>query len=216
MNQPIAADSEFPRGGLEVDRTGESAAADPMLILEAWLERASQGEEPSPAAMTLVTATADGAPSARVVSLKRLESDALVFTSALWTRKVRELLANPQVAAVFYWPSLGRQVRLSGRAEIAERALAEELFAKRPRSHQLQTHVSRQGDPITDLEQLRADLAALKDQAARHPLAPPQQWGAIRIHPQSVEFWQEGPERLHDRLLFEGHGELWRRSRLAP
>jgi pyridoxamine 5'-phosphate oxidase len=215
MDHSIAADSEIrPGGGARADPPG--GGEDPILILEEWLEGARQGQEPTPAAMTLVTVSAEGAPSARVVSLKRLEPDALVFTSALWTRKVRELLANPQVAVVFHWPSLGRQVRISGCAEVAERALGEELFAKRPRSHQLQAHVSRQGEPITDLGRLRADLDALKDEAGGAPIACPKEWGAIRIRPESVEFWQEGPERLHDRLLFERRGELWRSSRLAP
>lgn len=215
MNRRIAVEAEIRRGGgLEADPPGDGE--DPILVLEAWLERARQGEDPTPAAMTLVTVSAEGAPSARVVSLKRLETEALVFTSALWTRKVRELLANPRVAVVFYWPSLGRQVRLNGCAEIAERSLAEELFAKRPRSHQLQAHVSRQGEPINDLGALHADLDLLKDESGGRPIACPPEWGAIRIRPESIEFWQEGAERLHDRVLFERQGELWRRSLLAP
>ena len=153
--------------------------------------------------MTLVTATSAGSPSARVVSLKRLEADALVFTTALWTRKVAELRANPSVAAVFFWPALGRQVRLTGEAAIADRELAEELFAERPRSHQLQAHISRQGEPIAALDQLQVELDALKMKSAGRQIACPTEWGAIRIRPVCIEFWQEGAERLHDRLLYE-------------
>src|SRR5207245_11747421 len=105
--------------------------------------------------VAFVTVGVDGRPSARTVSLKRLEHDALVFTTALWTRKAQELGANPHVALLFFWPELGRQVHVTGRAELAERALAEELFAERDLDHQLQTIVSRQGEPIEDLAPLR-------------------------------------------------------------
>jgi len=166
--------------------------------------------------MTLVTATAEGAPSARVVSLKRIEADALVFTTALWTRKVEELRLNPQVAAVFYWPALGRQARIEGRGEIAERELAEELFAARPRDHQLQGLVSRQGEAIEGLGPLRERLESLRDETADGPIECPPDWGAIRIVPDRVEFWEEATDRLHERWLFERRKEGWGRSRLAP
>src|SRR5947208_16624795 len=107
----------------------------PLELLKRWLEEAEEAGAAAPRAMTLAAGAADGGPSARMVSLKRLTGDALIFTSALWTRKVAELRDNQLAAATFYWPALGRQVRVEGRAEIAERALAEELFAERPRSH---------------------------------------------------------------------------------
>lgn len=200
-------------------RAGEAGAKpidNPLELLAFWLSDARAGEVAAPAAMTLVTATSAGSPSARVVSLKRLEADALVFTTALWTRKVAELRANPSVAAVFFWPALGRQVRLTGEAAIADRELAEELFAERPRSHQLQAHISRQGEPIAALDQLQVELDALKVKSAGRQIACPTEWGAIRIRPVCIEFWQEGAERLHDRLLYEREGEGWRHSRLAP
>ena len=167
-------------------------------------------------AMTLVTSGAGGRPSARVVSLKRLEGERLVFTTALWTRKVEELRINPHVAAVFFWPALGRQVRIEGRAEIAERALGEELFAERPRSHQLQAHVSRQGEEIGGLDQLRVRLKEVEVELGDDPVPCPVDWGAIRLVPDQIEFWEEGRDRLHDRRLFEAVDDDWRRSRLAP
>ena len=133
----------------------------PLEILAGWLDEARAAELPVAGAMTLVTVGEDGRPSARMVSLKRLEARALVFTTALWTRKVEELRRNPRIAAVFYWPALRRQVRIEGRGEIAERALAEELFAGRPRDHQLQAIVSRQGETIEGIESLRERLEAL-------------------------------------------------------
>jgi pyridoxamine 5'-phosphate oxidase len=151
-----------------------------------------------------------------MVTLKRLEAEALVFTTALWTRKVAELRANPRVAAVFYWPALGRQARIEGRGEIAERELAEELFAGRPRDHQLQAIVSRQGETIEGLEPLRERLDRLRTETAERPVECPPDWGAVRIVPERVEFWREEADRLHERRLFEVGGGQWRQSLLAP
>lgn len=190
--------------------------SDPLQTLGVWLEEAHDSAAPTPAAMTLVTASADGRPSARVVSLKRLEAGALIFTTGLWTRKATELRTNPRVAAVFHWPTLGRQARIEGRAEVAERELAEELFAERPRNHQLQTLVSKQGEEIESLDEVRAHLEALKSKHGDAEIPCPDDWGAIRLTPDAIEFWTEGEDRLHDRSLYETEGETWRHSRLAP
>lgn len=188
----------------------------PFEQLERWLAEARGAGVCAPRAMTLVTAGAGGQPSARVVSLKRIEGDRLVFTTALWTRKVEELRANPCVAATFFWPALGRQVRVEGRAEIAERALAEELFAERPRSHQLQAHVSRQGERIESLDQLRGRLEELRAELGDASVPCPEHWGAVRIRPDRIEFWQEAEDRLHSRRLYEASGSGWREALLAP
>lgn len=193
-----------------------NSGTDPLEILGRWLEEARDGEVPAPAAMTLATVGEDGRPSARVVSLKRLEPDSLVFTTGLWTRKAAELRANPRVAATFFWPALGRQARIEGRAEVAERELAEELFAERPRGHQLQTLVSRQGEPIGDLDALRTRLGELESETAERPIACPPDWGAVRLRPDAIELWAEGADRLHERLLYEAVAGGWRLTRLAP
>jgi pyridoxamine 5'-phosphate oxidase len=189
---------------------------DPLQILATWLEEAREAEAPAPEAMTLATVGGDGRPSARVVSLKRLEAGALLFTTGLWTRKAEELRANPRVAAVFHWPTLGRQARVEGRAEIADRELAEELFAARPRAHQLQALVSRQGEEIDDLGSLRTRLEALRAETDDQPVPCPEDWGAIRLVPDAIELWSEGDDRLHDRLSYRTGANGWQRSRLAP
>jgi len=189
---------------------------DPVRRLASWLEEAREANALAPAAMTLVTVGEDGRPSARVVSLKRVEDGALVFTTGLWTRKAEELRRDPRVAAVLHWPILGRQARIEGRAEIAERELAEELFAERPRSHQLQAHVSRQGEAIDDLHTLRNRLDALKTELADSPVRCPADWGAVRIAPDVIELWAERADRLHERLSYLRDCDGWRCSRLAP
>lgn len=193
-----------------------TTTGEPLELLGRWLEDAEAAGAPAPRAMTLATATADGRPSARLVSLKRLGGDGLVFTTALWTRKVEELRDNPRVAATFYWPSLGRQARIEGDAKIAERELAEELFAGRPRGHQLQAHASRQGEEIEELDELRARLMALRAELGGDPVPCPEEWGAVRVVPDRIELWEEGEDRLHRRQLFEATASGWRRALLAP
>lgn len=188
---------------------------EPLPELREWIEEARGKGLSHPASVVFVTVGGDGRPSARTVTLKRLEDDALIFTSALWTRKAKEIEANPHVALLFHWPSLGRQAHLTGEASLAERSLAEELFAERDLPHQLQTVVSRQGEPIEDLEPLRARLAHL---AERQEMAPacPEDWGALRVKPHTVELWSEAADRIHERRLFQRDGDGWRVSLLSP
>jgi pyridoxamine 5'-phosphate oxidase len=188
---------------------------DPIRELGKWIEEVREAGAPHPASVAFVTVGEGGRPSARTVTLKRLEDEALVFTSALWTRKAREIAANPEVALLFHWPSLGRQVHVTGEATLAERALAKQLFAERDLFHQLQTVVSRQGEPIDDLGPLRDRLAHLAEVQETAP-ACPEDWGALRVRPQAIEFWNEAPDRLHERRLFVRDGEGWSRTLLAP
>lgn len=190
-------------------------AEHPLRELEAWIADAREKGLPQPGSVAFVTVGASGRPSARTVSLKRIEDEALLFTSALWTRKAREIEANPQVALLFHWPALGRQVHVTGEAQLAERTLAEELFDERDLLHRLQTTVSRQGEPIDDLGPLRDRLAHL---AAVQETAPacPEDWGALRVRPRTVELWSEAPDRLHERRLFEREDGGWKVGLLAP
>jgi pyridoxamine 5'-phosphate oxidase len=190
-------------------------ADDPIRELDSWIEEAREAGAAHPASAAFVTVGAAGGPSARTVTLKRLEDGALLFTSALWTRKAREIAVNPKVALLFHWPSLGRQVHVTGEAEFAERALAEELFDERDVAHRWQTIVSRQGEQIEGLQPLRDrldHLTAVQETAPRCP----EDWGALRVRPATVEFWREAQDRLHERRLFARDGDAWSLSLLAP
>ncbi len=188
---------------------------DPIRELEAWIGEARERGLSQPASVAFVTVGEGGRPSARTVNLKRIEDDALLFTSALWTRKAREIEANPQVALLFHWPALGRQVHVVGQAALAERALAEELFAQRDLFHQLQTVVSRQGEPIDDLDELRGRLSHLAEVQETVPPCP-EDWGALRVRPEAIELWSEADDRIHERRLFEREGSGWRMTLLSP
>jgi pyridoxamine 5'-phosphate oxidase len=187
----------------------------PLRLLEEWIEDARARGLPQPGSVAFATVGGDGRPSARTVNLKRLEEDALLFTTALWTRKAREIEVNPNVALLFHWPSLGRQAHVMGRAEPAERQLAEQLFAERDLFHQLQSVVSRQGEPIDDLGPLRERLSHLAQVQETAPACPPD-WGALRVVPDAVELWSEGDDRIHERRLFSRDGDGWSETLLSP
>src|ERR1700760_3775625 len=152
---------------------------DPLEELGTWIEEA-RGEGPAgAAACTFATVDGEGHPSVRTVTLKRIDTGALVFTSALWTRKARDLEANPHAALAFHWPEQGRQALVAGTVTIGSRELAAELYADRDPLHQLQTVVSRQGTPIDD-DELTAMRDRLTHLAAVQETAPacPPDWGA--------------------------------------
>jgi pyridoxamine 5'-phosphate oxidase len=204
--------------GLDVGghRSGDAPfPAEPLSLLGSWLADARATRVPEPASVAFVTVGEGGAPSASTVSLKRIEAQALIFTSALWTRKAREIERNPQVALLFHWPTLGRQVHITGRAALAEREMSVELFSERDPAHRVQTLVSRQGETIEDIEPLRARHAHLMEVLEAPPECPPD-WGAIRVIPDTLEFFSEAPDRIHDRLLYERMAERWQSSRLSP
>jgi pyridoxamine 5'-phosphate oxidase len=187
----------------------------PLRELEEWIEEAREEGLAQPASVAFVTVGNDGRPSARTVTLKRLEDDALVFTTALWTRKAQEVEGNPHVALLFHWPQLGRQAHLTGTAAQADRSLAEELFGERDLVNQLQTVISRQGEPIDDLGPLRDRLSHLATVQETAPACPPD-WGALRVRVESIELWTESGDRLHDRRLYRRDGGGWALTLLSP
>lgn len=200
-----------------MDASTPQGPTHPLRLLGSWIEEARERGLSHPAAVTFVTADGDGRPSARTVTLKRLETDALVFTSALWTRKAREIEVNPHVALLFFWPELGRQAHVAGTAARAERGLAAELFAERGGLNQLQTIVSRQGEPIeaAELETMRDRLGHLAEVQETPPPCP-DDWGALRVIPAAIELWSEAPDRLHERRLFERADAGWSETLLSP
>lgn len=194
----------------------EDLAAEPLESLRRWLADAIAARLPEPNAMTLATATPDGRPSARTVLLKGLDDRGLTFYTHYTSRKGRELEANPRAAAVLVWLELERQVCVTGTVERVPPAESDAYFASRPLGSQLGAWASAQSAVVAGREELDARLAELARRYGGGPVPRPPSWGGYVLRPQTVEFWQGRPSRLHDRLRYAREGDRWRLDRLAP
>ena len=184
-------------------------SVDPLEQFHAWYREGGSDR------VALATATAAGAPSVRMVLLKASDERGLVVATSYESRKGRELTENPRAALLFYWPDLGRQVRVEGRVERLDEAESDAIFAARPRGAQLAAHASRQSERLASRAVLEERFAAASE---NYPGAVPRpaSWGAYRLVPEQYEFWVHDDDRLHDRLLYERAGEGWQIQRLSP
>ena len=185
--------------------------ADPVAQLRAWLADARAAGIELPEAMTLATATADGAPSARMVLLKDADERGLSFFTNYESRKGVERAENPRAALVVYWHALGRQVRVEGSVERLPAAESDAYFESRPPGSRRSAAVSPQSAVIASREELARAAAALGDDVPRPP-----GWGGYLLVPSLWEFWQHRVDRLHDRFRYRPGEGGWVVERLAP
>ena len=181
-----------------------------------WLAAAEGSEPNDPNAMTVATVGADGRPAARVVLLKRWDERGFVFFSHLPSRKGREMAGNPQVALLFHWKSLQRQVRIEGVVAQVSDAEADDYFATRPRQSQIGAWASAQSQPLPSREVFEARIEQAEARFAGVAVSRPDYWSGWRLVPDCFEFWQGVDFRLHDRLVFTKAGEGWETGRLFP
>ena len=190
---------------------------DPLRQVLAWLDEARTAGEPMPEAMTIATATSDGVPSARLVVLRGLR-DGLVFFTDCDSDKGAELAANPRAAAVLHWLApVHRQVRVTGPAERVSDEEADEYWSGRAPAAQSLAAASRQSSVLASRRALEEKAVAI---GRSHPdgtgIPRPPRWGGFRVLPSRVEFWQESPDGLHDRIRYRTQGRGWVAERLAP
>ena len=191
-------------------------AADPIAQFLLWFDQARAADVPEPNAMTLATATPDGAPSARIVLLKGVDERGFVFFTDYRSRKGEELRANPRAALVFHWQELERQVRITGTASRVPVEESEAYFRTRPAGSRIGAWTSHQSSVIEGREMLEQRLAELQRDFASGEIPLPPYWGGFRVVPDGVEFWQGRPSRLHDRIRYAREGDAWRIERLSP
>jgi pyridoxamine 5'-phosphate oxidase len=190
---------------------------DPMALFLKWNKEARQSPPIDPDIIALATATKDGRPSVRMVLYRGIREGGLSFFTNYQSRKGRELAENPVAAIVFYWPHLGKQVRVEGQVERLSSTESDLYFDERPPQSRITSLVSRQSRPMPDendfLRQL-VEAEQLIDDTGR--IARPSHWGGFKLLPSLYEFWIHEDYRRHRRTLFEKRGELWEQSRLYP
>ncbi|HEV3091244.1 MAG TPA: pyridoxamine 5'-phosphate oxidase [Candidatus Cybelea sp.] len=188
----------------------------PLELLERWLRDAGGPDRLEAVTMCLATVDARARPSARMVLLRGLDARGLRFYTSYESRKGHDLTANPHAAAVLYWPALGRQVRVEGDVAPLSDAESDEYFASRPRGHQLAAWASEQSEPLEDSALLEERYAHFEGRFEGEDVPRPHSWGGYLLTPAYLEFWQNRPNRMHERVAYTRDGLLWRAALLQP
>jgi len=192
----------------------------PRAFFEQWLDEALKAKIPEPTAMTLATVDSHLRPSTRIVLLKGLESEGLIFYTNYQSRKGQELAGNPHAALQFHWVELERTVRIEGLIEKTSEAMSDEYFHSRPRGSQIGAWASPQSQVLQSRELLHAEVSRLERLYANQTIPRPEHWGGYRLIPSVWEFWQGRPSRLHDRVRYQksinSAPTAWTIERLGP
>ncbi|MFD2206280.1 pyridoxamine 5'-phosphate oxidase [Kiloniella antarctica] len=198
----------------------DNTPSDPYDVFDVWLKEAEEKEINDPTAMSLSSVDETGMPSSRMVLLKGWDRDGFVFYTNFESRKGDQLLAHPKAALMFHWKSVRRSVRIEGTVEQVTDAEADEYFASRPKQSQIGAWASDQSRPLKGRFELEKRVAKYAAKYGLGKVPRPPHWSGFRVRPLRIEFWQDGPFRLHDRLVYnaasDGDSGEWVTERLFP
>lgn len=203
---------EYTKSGLR----RKDLLADPIAQFDLWLKQAIEAKMTDPTAMTVATVDETGQPYQRIVLLKDVDKQGFVFYTNLGSRKAQQIEGNAKVSLHFPWHPLERQVHITGIAEKLSAVENMKYFSSRPKASQLAAIASKQSSRISARGVLEGKFLELKQKFEKGEIPVPSFWGGYRIRPESIEFWQGGEHRLHDRFLFSREQDEWHIDRLAP
>jgi len=189
---------------------------DPFDLFGDWLGEAEKTELNDPNAMSLATVDAEGRPSLRMVLLKGFDERGFVFYTNLESKKGRDLAGNPEAAICLHWKSLRRQIRVEGTTEPVSAEEADAYFASRPRGSQIGAWASAQSRPLEGRFELERKVGETAARFGIGTIPRPAHWSGFRLVPRRLEFWQDRPFRLHDRLVYNRGETGWTTERLYP
>ncbi len=203
---------EYLKDGLNRDQL----EVNPVDQFQKWLKQAIEADIKDPTAMSVATVDADGQPRQRLVLLKQVDNDGFVFFTNYESKKARDIALNPKVSLHFPWHMLERQVKICGQAEKVKSSESLKYFLSRPEESQLAAWASQQSSRLSSRQVLLGEFAAMKEKFKRGSIPLPDFWGGFRVVPSSIEFWQGGGNRLHDRFEYTRGDDEWDIQRLAP
>ena len=203
---------EYTRGGLR----RKDLPDDPIVLFEQWLSQACEAKLPDPTAMTVATVDEQGQPWQRIVLLKHYDAQGMVFYTNLGSRKALQLAHNPRISLHFPWHYLERQVMVLGEVEKLSPLEVLKYFHSRPRDSQIGAWVSKQSSRISARGILEGKFLELKQKFQQGEVPLPSFWGGYRVKFHTLEFWQGGEHRLHDRFIYQRDHDGWKIDRLAP
>ena len=198
------------------DRLRKKDIQEPLAFFQTWLDAALSSQDISEPTAMILSTVSDKCPSARVVLLKGLKADGLLFFTNYTSKKAADIAKNPQAALLFYWMPLERQVRIEGLIEKIDREDSISYFKSRPFANRISALVSPQSQVIPNRTFLENRYTELLNLHTHYEPKCPDSWGGYILKPTYFEFWQGCPSRLHDRIILEKDNGLWIKKRLAP
>lgn len=190
--------------------------SNPIVQFDLWMKEALNADIPEPHAMNVSTVSKEGKPSSRIVLLRNFSENGFVFYTNYNSKKGNDISENNCAAINFFWPQLERQIRIEGKLQKVDSKISDEYFASRPHDSQLGAWASNQSEVLKNRQELEEKFATLEKKFAGINVPRPENWGGYCLVPDSIEFWQGRPSRIHDRIKFTTVNNEWKIERLSP